>query len=89
MTFGTSEGIPDFTTLTCTSLMIRLKQKLKVVPDGVSFSCSVRRDQRDTVEIPFSRTGYDVTVSPEGKNRYIVTFRKKIPLRRTDDETLG
>jgi len=74
---------PDFTALTCTSLMIRLKQKLKGMPEGGSFSCVVRRDQRDTVEVPFSRTGYDVTVSPEGKNRYIVT------LTRTRKEAAG
>jgi hypothetical protein len=68
---------PDYTNLTCTSLMIKLKQLLKKLPDGESFSCIVRRDQRDTVEIPFSRTGYDVTVSPGGKNRYIVTLKKE------------
>jgi hypothetical protein len=37
----------------------------------------VRRDQRETIETPFSRCGYEVTVSPEGTNRYIVTLRKK------------
>ncbi|HOX35525.1 MAG TPA: hypothetical protein P5217_07055 [Methanoregulaceae archaeon] len=76
MTDRPTGEIPDFTALTCTSLMIRLKQKLKGMPEGGSFSCFVRRDQRDTVEVPFSRTGYDVTVSPEGKNRYIVTIAR-------------
>ncbi len=68
--------IPDYTNLTCTSLMIRLKQQLKKLPEGKSFTCIVRRDQRDTVEVPFSRTGYNVTVSHGGKNRYIVTLTK-------------
>ena len=77
--------IPDFTDLTCTSLMIRLKQRLKIVPDGGSFSCIVRRDQRDTVE-PFSNSGYDVTVSPDGKNRYIVTLLQT-GKRRLDNDT--
>lgn len=75
MTDRPTGEIPDFTALTCTSLMIRLKQKLKGIPEGGAFTCTVRRDQRDTIE-PFSRTGYDVTVSPEGKNRYIVTLTR-------------
>ena len=67
----------DFTDLTCTSLMIKLKLQLKKIPDGEPFSCIVRRDQRETIETPFSRCGYEVTVSPEGTNRYIITLRKK------------
>jgi hypothetical protein len=77
--------IPDYTGLTCTSLMIYLKQRLKEVPDGGSFSCIVRRDQRDTVE-PFSHSGYDVTVNPDGKNRYFVTLTMSRK-RRPDNET--
>lgn len=72
----TTYDVPDYTDLTCTSLMIRLKQLLKKLPDGESFSCIVRRDQRDTVELPFSRTGYDVKISHGGNNRYIVTLKK-------------
>ncbi len=76
MTDKKPANIPDYTNLTCTSLMIRLKQLLKKLPDGEAFSCVVRRDQRDTVEIPFSRAGYIVAVCPGGTNRYIVTLIK-------------
>jgi len=86
MTDGASAGIPDFSDLTCTSLMIRLKQNLKNIPDGGSFSCFVRRDQRDTVEIPFSRTGYDVRVLADGKSRFVVTLTKNTK-QRPDDAT--
>ncbi len=54
------ETIPDFSDLTCTNLMIRLRMLLKKTPSGNPVVCYVRRDQKDTVEVPFSRSGYDV-----------------------------
>ncbi|MDD1702720.1 MAG: hypothetical protein LUQ31_07055 [Methanoregula sp.] len=74
---GTNGEIPDFSDLTCTNLMIRLKMLLKKTPPNTPVACFVRRDQKDTVEIPFSRSGYNVTVEKEDTNRYRVTLTKK------------
>lgn len=69
--------IPDFSDLTCTNLMIRLKMLLKKAPDGVSVECIVRRDQRDTIDVPFSRTGYDVKIRKVDTNRFRVSLKKR------------
>jgi len=68
--------IQDLSDLTCTNLMIRLKILLKKAPDGSAVECIVRRDQRDTIEVPFSRTGYDVKVHNIGNNRFSVSLKK-------------
>ena len=69
--------IQDLSDLTCTNLMIRLKILLKKAPLGSAVECIVRRDQRDTIEVPFSRTGYDVKVHNIGNNRFRVCLKKK------------
>jgi hypothetical protein len=71
--------IPDFSDLTCTNLMIRLKMLLKNAPEGVPVECIVRRDQRDTIDVPFSRTGFDVKIRKVDTNRYQVSLKKKEP----------
>jgi len=70
------ENIPDFSDMTCTNLMIRLKILLKKAPAGIPVECYVRRDQKDTVEVPFSRSGYDVTIQKADINRYRVSLTK-------------
>ena len=69
--------IPDFSDLTCTNLMIRLKMLLKKAPEGVPVECIVRRDQRDTIDVPFSRIGYDVKIRKVDTNRYRVSLNKR------------
>ncbi|MEI6294348.1 MAG: hypothetical protein WCP36_11730, partial [Methanomicrobiales archaeon] len=69
--------VQDLSDLTCTNLMIRLKILLKKAPLGSAVECIVRRDQRDRIEVPFSRTGYDVKVHTIGNNRYQVSLKKK------------
>jgi len=71
--------IPDFSNLTCTNLMIRLKMLLKKAQPHTTVECIVRRDQRDTIDIPFSRTGYDVKIRKLDTNRYQVRLKKKEP----------
>lgn len=71
------EVIPDFSDLTCTNLMIRLKMLLKKTPEGTPLVCYVRRDQKDTVEVPFSRSGYDVEIHKADTNRYRVSLTKR------------
>jgi hypothetical protein len=77
MTKGTPGDIPDFTNLTCTNLMIRLKMLLKKAPSQAAVECIVRRDQRDTIDIPFSRTGYDVKIRRIDTNSYLVSLKQK------------
>lgn len=71
------EEIPDFSSLTCTNLMIRLKLLLKKTPDGKAVEFIVRRDQRDTINEPFSRSGYSVVFHRVDTNRYRVTLNKR------------
>jgi hypothetical protein len=75
--------VPDFSDLTCTNLMIRLKILLKNAPPGTPVECIVRRDQRDTIEVPFSRTGYDVKIRRTDTNLYRVRLLKKEPADRS------
>lgn len=75
----TDNAVPDFSDMTCTNLMIRLRMLLKKVPPGTAVECYVRRDQRDTIEVPFSRSGYHVKIHKDNTNRYRVSLTKKIP----------
>lgn len=76
---GEPAEIPDLSNQTCTNLMIRLKILLKKALPGETVACIVRRDQRDTIEEPFSRTGYDVKIEKVDTNRYRVSLKKKEP----------
>jgi hypothetical protein len=74
---GDLAEIPDFSNLTCTNLMIRLKMLLKKAGPDILVECMVRRDQRDTIDVPFSHTGYDVKIRKVDNNRYRVSLKKK------------
>jgi hypothetical protein len=74
---GDTVEIPDFSNLTCTNLMIRLKILQKNVPPDATVECLVRRDQRDTIDVPFSRTGYEVKIRKLNTNHYRVSLKKK------------
>ena len=80
---GDGKAVPDFSDLTCTNLMIRLKILLKNASPGAPVECIVRRDQRDTIEVPFTRTGYDVRIRKVDTNLYCVQLRKKEPAGHT------
>jgi hypothetical protein len=71
------EAIPDFSNLTCTNLMIRREMLLKKAPLHSTVDCIVRRDLRDTIDVPFSRTGYEVKIRIVDTNRYRVSLNKK------------
>jgi hypothetical protein len=74
---GNPAEIPDFSNLTCTNLMIRLKMLLKKSGTDTPVECIVRRDQRDTIDVPFSHSGYDVKIRSLDTNRYRVSLKKK------------
>ena len=75
---GEHAGTPDFSDLTCTNLMIRLKMLLKKAQPGMPVSCIVRRYQRDTIEVPFSRSVYGVVRWMMDGSRYQVTLTKNV-----------
>jgi hypothetical protein len=56
--------------------MIRLKLLLKDTKPGMKVTCIVRRDQCDTINVPFSKSGYTVSVRKIGENRFLVTLQK-------------
>ena len=74
---GEKQNIPDFSGLTCTNLMIRLKMLLKKTPPESAVEIIVRRDQRDMIEGPFSRTGYDVKIDGIGTNLFRIRLQKR------------
>ena len=73
---GDLAEIPDFSNLTCTNLMIRLKMLTKKAGPDASVECIVRRDQRDTIDVPFSNSGYDVKIRKLDSNCYQVSLKK-------------
>jgi TusA-related sulfurtransferase len=78
-----AQEIPDFSGFTCTTLMIRLKMLLKKAPPGSVVEIIVRRDQRDTIEVPFSRTGYDVKIRKSDNNLFRVRLQKQVSVEET------
>jgi hypothetical protein len=79
MTRSDLSGIPDLSDQNCTRLMLRMKLLLAKASPGTPVEVIVRRDQRDTLEIPFSRTGYTVEISPLEPDRYLVRLIQKLP----------
>lgn len=66
--------IDDFTDLTCTNLMIKLKILLKRSQPGQEVRFFATREQVDNTCAPFSRHGYTVEWEKGGENRYEVTI---------------
>lgn len=68
--------VQDLSDLTCTNLMIRLKILMKKTPPGSAIEFIIRRDQKDTIEVPFSQAGYGVRINRTDINRYQVELKK-------------
>ncbi len=66
----------DFTDLTCTNLMIKLKILLKKLAPGETLSFFATREQVDNTCAPFSSNGYQVVWDQEAENRYLVRIGK-------------
>ena len=66
----------DFTELTCTNLMIKLKILLNKLPPGDAVSFYAIREQVDNTCAPFSGQGYTVSWDQEADNRYLVRIGK-------------
>ncbi|MDD1705530.1 MAG: hypothetical protein LUQ12_00655, partial [Methanoregulaceae archaeon] len=66
----------DFTELTCTNLMIKLKILLSKLPSGNIIAFYATREQVDNTCSPFSGQGYQVSWNQEAENRYLVNIGK-------------
>jgi hypothetical protein len=65
-----TNGIPDYTALNCTNLIIKLKIQLSRIQSGESIECLVLRVQHDSVAEPFSKAGYRVLSEKTDHNRF-------------------
>lgn len=62
----------DFTELTCTNLMIKLKILLSKLPPGDAVDFLATREQVDNTCSPFSGQGYSVSWDQVAENQYLV-----------------
>ena len=68
--------VNDFTDLTCTNLMIKLKILLNKLTPGDTLTFYATREQVDNTCTPFSANGYQVAWDQEAENRYLVRIGK-------------
>ena len=66
----------DFTEMTCTNLMIKLKIMLNRLPPGDTVAFFATREQVDNTCAPFSNNGYQVAWDQAAENRYMVRIGK-------------
>ena len=66
----------DFTDLTCTNLMIKLKILLKRQVQGEELQFFATREQVDNTCSQFASQGYAVTWEQVADNQYLVRLRK-------------
>lgn len=66
----------DFTELTCTNLMIKLKILLNRLPPDDTLAFFATREQVDNTCAPFCNQGYQVAWDLEAENRYLVRMGK-------------
>ena len=71
-----SSQIADFTALTCTNLMIRLKISLKKMDSGNALQFYSTREQLDNILKPFSKKPYKFSSEKIGDNYYLITISK-------------
>jgi TusA-related sulfurtransferase len=68
--------VQDFTDLTCTNLMIRMKILLNKLDSGDSITFYATREQVDNTCSLFSANGYRVSWAEKSQDRYLVTLGK-------------
>ena len=69
-------NVPDFTGLTCTNLMIKLKIILKKLGNGEVTEFIANREQFDNIQKPFSKNGLSFSATKVGDNRYHCKIKK-------------
>jgi TusA-related sulfurtransferase len=65
-----TEEIRDFTEMTCTNLMIKLRVLLKKLPSGQKLTVIITREQHDNIREPFSKKQYRYSAEKIGDNRF-------------------
>ena len=68
--------IPDYTNLTCTNLMIKLKILLKKLPSGEKIYFYSIREQFDNIKKPFNKDPFHFKGEQMGDNQYLVKILK-------------
>jgi len=68
--------VPDYTELTCTNLMLKLKIRLKKLSSGDSIEFYSNREQYDNIRKPFSKDPYSMENEKVGKNKYYIKISK-------------
>lgn len=66
----------DFTDLTCTNLMIKLKILLNRLAPGDALAFFATREQVDNTCSPFTGQGYQVSWDQEAENQFLVRIGK-------------
>ena len=66
----------DFTELTCTNLMIKLKILLSRQPAGESIRFFATREQVDNTCSQFASQNYHVRWDQRGENQYLVDMKR-------------
>lgn len=69
--------IPDYTDLTCTNLMLKLKIRLKKIQKGEIIEFYSNREQHDNIRKPFSKKLYSFNGKKVGDNKYHISILKK------------
>jgi TusA-related sulfurtransferase len=69
--------IPDYTELTCTNLMLKLKIKLKKLKEDETLEFYSNREQFDNIRKPFSKDGYILQNHQVDDNKYHISIVKK------------
>ncbi|MBD3254609.1 MAG: hypothetical protein GF383_05925 [Candidatus Lokiarchaeota archaeon] len=68
--------IRDFSNLTCTNLMIKLKILLKKLNKGNKLEFYSNREQYDNIKKPFSKKSYKLKGDKIGDNKYHILITK-------------
>ena len=71
-----NENIPDYSELTCTNLMIKLKILLKKLPKGQDLRFYSNREQFDNIRKPFSKKPYQFSGEKIDDNKYSIAILK-------------
>jgi len=69
--------IPDFTDLTCTNLMLKLKILLKRKKSGEILEFYSNREQYDNIRKPFSKKSYSFNGEKVEDNKYHISILKR------------
>ena len=68
--------IKDFTYLTCTNLMLKLKISLKKLRSGDMLHFYSTREQHDNIQKPFSKPPFSLSADIVDENKYYNKIKK-------------